>query len=163
MSTTQLVKKPAKTRPGLKMGQANEYFLMTPITPDGAARLRKILASGWTGDRQKNTDRIGTVHDLRMVLFDNDTRVIFASTYDGDWDAYMDDFATIIPDELDYVFSDFAGYPGARTPGFKDWLSKNQVEAVGFYSAYPDASVKDVWKALKAKKALDDLLDTASS
>jgi hypothetical protein len=136
---------------------------MTPITPEGAKRLRKVLADGWTGDRQKATDRIGTVHDLRMVLIDNDTRVIFASTYDGDWDAYMTDFATIIPDELDYVFSDFAGYPGARTPGFKDWLVKNQVEAIGFYSAYPDASVRDLWKALKTKKALDDLLDTASS
>src|SRR5262245_30945889 len=69
---------PTKTRPGLKMGQANEYFLMTPITPEGAKRLRKILADGWTGDRQKITDRIGTVHDLRILLIDNDTRVIFA-------------------------------------------------------------------------------------
>jgi hypothetical protein len=25
-------------------------------------------------------DRVGTVHDLRWVIFDNDTRVIFAST-----------------------------------------------------------------------------------
>ena len=163
MSTIQQAKNPTETRPGLKMGQANEYFLMTPITPEGAKRLRKVLADGWTGDHAKATDRIGTVHDLRMVLIDNDTRVIFASTYDGDWDSYMTDFATIMPDELDYVFSDFAGYPGARTPGFKDWLAKNQVEAIGFYSAYPDASVRDVWKALKTKKALDDLLDTASS
>ena len=163
MSTVQVMNKTAKTRPGLKMGQANEYFLMTPITPEGAKRLRKVLAGGWTGDRQKATDRIATVHDLRVVLIDNDTRVIFASTYDGDWDSYMNDFATIVPDELDHVFSDFAGYPGARTPGFKDWLSKNQVEALGFYSAYPDASVRDIWKALKTKKALDALLDTASS
>jgi hypothetical protein len=113
--STVLAKNPAKTRPGLKMGLANEYFLMTPITPEGAKRLRKVLADGWTGDRQKATDRIGTVHDLRMVLIDNDTRVIFTSTYDGDWDSYMNDFATIIPEELDYVFSDFAGYPGAQS------------------------------------------------
>jgi hypothetical protein len=159
MKTTQ---KTNKARPGLISGQSNEYTLMTAITPEGAKRLREILADGWTGDRQKNTDRIGTVHDLRVILFDNDTRAIFASTYDGDWDSYMDDFATIIPDELDYVFSDFAGYPGARNPGFKDWLSKNQVQSVAFYSAYPDASVRDVWKALKTKKALEALLDSAN-
>jgi hypothetical protein len=37
------------------------------------------------------------------------------------------------------------------------------VTAIGFYSAYPEASVRDVWKALKSKKALDALLDTASN
>jgi hypothetical protein len=46
MSTIQQAKNPTKTRPGLKMGQANEYFLMTPITPEGAKRLRKVLADG---------------------------------------------------------------------------------------------------------------------
>ena len=88
---------------------------------------------------------------------------MFASTYDGDWDTYMDDFGTIIPDEIDLLFQEFAGYPGVRSPGFKEWLVKNQVEAVGFYSAYPDASVRQVWKALKVKKTFDALLDTASS
>ena len=33
-----------------------------------------MLADGFTGARQKNTDRIATVHDLRFVIFDNDTR-----------------------------------------------------------------------------------------
>jgi hypothetical protein len=161
MSVTQLARKAAKTRPGAKAGQSNEFTLIAPLKPGGAERVRKLLADGFTGDRQKNTDRIGTVHDLRFVIFDNDTRILFASTYDGDWDSYMDDFATIIPDELDLLFHEFAGYPGARNPVFKDWLVKNQVEAAGFYSAYPDASVRDVWKALKAKTALDALLDQA--
>ncbi len=152
----------AKTRPGTKAGQSNEFTLITPLKPGGAERMRKLLADGFTGDRQKNTDRIATVHDLRFVIFDNDTRVIFASTYDGDWDSYMDDFATIIPDELDLLFHECEGYPGARNPNFKEWLVQNQVEALAFYSAYPDASVRSVWKALKTKQALDGLLDAAN-
>ena len=40
--------------------------------------------------------------------------------------------------------------------------AKHQVTATAFYSAYPNASVKDVWKALKIKDTLNDLLDEAS-
>src|ERR1700676_304484 len=127
MTTTNAV----KARPGTKAGQANEFTLITPLKPGGAERVRKLMADGFTGERQKNTDRIGTVHDLRFVIFDNDTRIMFASTYDGTWDSYMDDFGSIIPDEIDLLFHEFSGYPGVRSPGFKDWLVVNQVEAVG--------------------------------
>jgi hypothetical protein len=148
-------------RLGAKAGQSNEFTLIAPLNTGGAERLRKLLAKGFIGMRKKNIDRIGTVHDLRLVLFDNDTRLIFASTYDGDWDSYMDDFATIIPDELDLLFHECTDYPGARSTVFKDWLVKNQVEALAFYSGYPDASVRHLWKALNAMRALDDLLDIA--
>src|SRR6202051_900211 len=126
MTTPQPAQETVKTRPGAKAGQSNEFTLITGRKQGGAERLRKLFADGFTGERQKNTDRISTVHDLRFVIFDNDTRIIFASTYDGDWDSYMYDFATIIPDELDLLFHECGDYPGARNPGFKDWLVKNQ-------------------------------------
>jgi hypothetical protein len=158
MTTTQNAAKP---RPGTKAGQSNEFTLICALKPGGAERMRKLLADGFTGERQKNTDRIATVHDLRFVIFDNDTRVIFASTFDGTWESYIDDFATILPDEIDLLFHECAGYPGIHAPNIKDWIASQQVTAVGFYSAYPDASVRDVWKALKTKKAFDVLLDAA--
>ena len=74
----------------------------------------------------------------------------------------MDDFGGIIPDEIDLLFHEFEGYPGINRPGIKDWVVKQQVTAVGFYSAYPDATVRDVWKALRIKKAIDTLLDTVN-
>jgi hypothetical protein len=162
MATTPEVKKVAKARPGTKAGQSNEFTLICALKPGGAERVRKLLADGFTGERQKNTDRIATVHDLRFVIFDNDSRVIFASTFDGDWESYINDFATILPDEIDLLFHECAGYPGIHNPGIKDWIVSQQVTAVGFYSAYPEASVRDVWKALKTKKAFDTLLDAAS-
>src|SRR6202140_5203943 len=162
MATTPEVKKVAKARPGTKAGQSNEFTLICALKPGGAERMRKLLADGFTGERQKNTDRIATVHDLRFVIFDNDTRIIFASTFDGGWDTYIDDFGGIIPDEIDLLFDEFEGYPGINSPGIKDWIVAQQVTAVGFYSAYPEATVRDVWKALKTKKAFDTLLDAAS-
>ena len=34
---------------------------------------------------------------MRFVFFDNDTRLLFATACDGDWDTYIDDFLTKIP------------------------------------------------------------------
>jgi hypothetical protein len=153
----------ASVRPGLKLGRSNEFTLICALKPGGAERMRKLMPDGFTGQRQKNTDRLATVHDLRFVIFDNDTRVIFASTFDGDWDPYIDDFGTIIPDEIDLLFHELEGYPGIHSPDIKDFIVKHQVTATAFYSAYPNASVKDLWKALKIKDSLNNLLDEAAS
>jgi hypothetical protein len=167
MSIAQTAKETKSTsvgiaRPGAKAGQSSEFTLISKLKPGAADRVRALLASGFTGDRQKNTDRIATVHDLRFVIFDNDSRIIFASTFDGGWDTYIDDFGGIIPDEIDLLFHEFEGYPGINSPGIKNWIVAQQVTAVGFYSAYPEATVRDVWKALKVKEAVESLLDIAS-
>ena len=153
------------SRPGLKAGRSNEFTLIMNLKPGGAERLRKKLASNskFGNQNQVYADRIGTLHDLRFVIFDNDTRLLFATTFDDDWDAYINDFATLIPDLIDHVFEEVEDYPGIKSPDFKDFLVKNQVTSTHFYSAYPNATVKDVWKALKIKGGLDVLLDAASS
>ena len=162
MTNQKETKNAIKARPGTKVGQSNEFTLVCSLKPGGAERMRELLADGFTGERQKNTDRIATVHDLRFVIFDNDTRVIFASTFDGDWESYISDFATILPDEIDLLFHECAGYPGILSPEITDWIANQQVTALAFYSAYPEASVREVWKALRTKKAFDTLLDAAS-
>ena len=150
-------------RPGLKAGRSNEFTLIFKLKPGGAERMRKKFEKVSIDEQQSNADRIGTLHDMRFVIFDNDTRLLFASTFDGDWDPYIDDFATIIPDEIDLLFHELEGYPGIHSPNIKDWIAKQQVTATAFYSAYPNASVKDLWKALKVKDALNNLLDEAAS
>src|ERR1700687_3350127 len=102
-------------RPGAKAGQTSEFTLISRLKPGAAERVRQLLAGGFTGERQKNTDRIATVHDLRFIIFDNDTRIIFASTFDGSWDTYIDDFGTKIPDEIDLLFHACEGYPGIHS------------------------------------------------
>ena len=148
-------------RPGLKAGRVNEFTLIFKLKPGGAERMRKKIASD--PNFQSHVDGVGTVHDLRFTTFDNDTRLLFASTFDGDWDAYIEDFGAYIPDYIDLVFGETEGYPGIKSPDFKDFLVKNQVTSTHFYSAYPNSTVKDVWKALKIEKGLDVLLDAASS
>ena len=88
-------------RAGLRQGKVSELTTILKLVPGGAERIRAVLEAG---RNLRIADRVGTLHDMRYVLLDNET-FLFATTYDGDWDPYIDDFATIIPDDLDVVFS----------------------------------------------------------
>ena len=67
-------------RPGLKVGRSNEFTLMMRLKSGGAERLRKKMASdpNFASRNQKLVDRLGMVHNMRYMTFDNDTRLLFA-------------------------------------------------------------------------------------
>jgi hypothetical protein len=73
------------------------------------------------------------------------------------------DFASTIPDPIDMIFGEAEGFPGIHSPDVKDWIVEHQLSATYFYSAYPNATVRDIWKALKIEGGLDIILDAASS
>jgi hypothetical protein len=150
-------------RPGKKIGQATEFTLVLPMTPGGAERTRERLRlrDQTSQEDQISREQIGTLHTSRIVFIDNDTRMIFASTFDGDWDSYMDDFATQVPDQVDAVFGDAEGYPGIRSPEIKDYVLKYQVEADDLYIAYPDTTVRQIQKGKRVLKAWEAMLDSA--
>ena len=144
-------------RTGSRQGKVSELTMIAPFAPGGAARLRALLQlrDGSFDD----TDRVGTVHDMRFVFLDNDTRMLFATAYDGGWDAYIDDFATKIPDYLDVIDSAWEGWPGIRSPQAKDYLAKHQITAEGWYVASPDLTVAETWRLQRIGKALEEFLD----
>jgi hypothetical protein len=104
-------------------------------------------------------DKVGTLHDMRFVFFDNDTRMLFATAYDGDWDTYIDDFVAKIPDELDLVFSVTEGWPGLRSPGIKDHIASFQITAEAWYVASPYLTVAEAKRLERQGKAVDEFLD----
>src|SRR6266481_7962185 len=146
---------------GLTSGQAHEFAIILPLKPGGGQRMRERLKDG-TADTQL-MDKMGTLHDLRFVLFDNDTRVLFASTYDGGFEQYIKDFATLVPELIDKEFQECEGYPGVRSPEIWEYIARYQNEAIVFYSAYPDVTVRQVLKGQRVLKAFEQLLDEASS
>ena len=79
-------------RAGLQSGNVSELTAIADLKPGGADRLRRIL--DLTGCNMDGAQRVSTLHDMRFVMFDNDARILFATAYDGDWDAYINDFAT---------------------------------------------------------------------
>ena len=141
---------------GARLGKVSELTIIVPLAPGGAKRLRAFLQLlGGYADAGK----VGTVHNMRFVFLDNDTKMLFATAYDGDWDAYIDDFATKIPDYLDIIDSAWEGWPGIRSPQAKDYLAKHQVTAEGWYVAHPDLTVAETARLKRIGKAVDEFLD----
>lgn len=143
-------------RVGSRIGKVSELTIIVPFAPGGAQRLRAFLQL--FGGNLAGADEVGTVHDMRFVFLDNDTRMLFATAYDGDWDAYIDDFATKIPDFLDIIDSAWEGWPGIRTPEAKAYLAKHQVTAEGWYVAN-DLTVAETRRLKRIGKAVDEFLD----
>jgi hypothetical protein len=147
-------------RVGSRQGTVSELTIIAPVAEGGAKRLRGLLQL-----REGNfddTDRVGTVHDMRFVFLDNDTKLLFATAFDGEWDPYIDDFATKIPNELDLFFCNCVGWPGIHSPSVKDWIAKYQVTADGWYVANPNLTVAKTRRLERVGKALDEFLDKIS-
>ena len=145
-------------RTGARLGKVSELTIIVPLAPGGAQRLRAFLRV-LRGNLSQGADKVGTLHTMRFVFFDNDTRLLFATAYDGDWDTYIDDFVAKIPDYLDIIDSAWDGWPGIRHPGAKDYLAKHQITAEGWYVAYPDLTVAEVQRLQRVGKAVDEFLD----
>ena len=101
-------------RIGARQGKVSELTVIVPFATGGAKRLRGLLEL-LQGNFQ-GADAVGTVHDMRFVFLDNDTKLLFATAYDGEWDAYIDDFATKIPDAMDVLSLQCDGLAGDSEP-----------------------------------------------
>src|ERR1041385_5377079 len=144
-------------RVGARLGKRSELTIIVPLAPGGAKRLRAFLRL--LGGNLNKGDKVGSLHDMRFVFFDNDTRLLFATSFDGEWDPYIDDFVTSIPDYLDIIDSAWDGWPGIRHPGAKDYLAKHQITAEGWYVAHPDLTVAEINRLKRIGKAVEEFLD----
>jgi hypothetical protein len=144
-------------RAGIRLGKVSELTIIVPLAPGGAKRLRAFLEL--LGGNLDGADKVGSVHDMRFVFLDNDTKMLFATAYDGEWDAYIDDFVTKIPDYLDIIDSAWDGWPGIRSPEAKDYLVKHQVSAEGWYVGNPDLTVAETRRLKRIGQAVDEFLD----
>jgi len=144
-------------RIGLRQGKVSELTAIVKLTPAGAKRLRALLDV--LGNNFQGADIVGTLHDMRFVFLDNDTKLLFATAYDGDWDPYIDDFSTKIPDALDVLFCNAEGYPGMHSPSVRDWIAKNQITADAWYVANPNLTVAETRRLERVGAAVEELLD----
>jgi len=144
-------------RIGARQGRVSELTGILPIAEGGAKRLRgllRLLEGNFRG-----ADRVGTLHDMRFVFLENDTKLLFATAYDGEWDAYIDDFVTKIPNALDLLFCNIEGWPGIHSPTVKDWLVNHQIAAEAWYVATPNLTVAETRRLEQVGKAVEDFLD----
>jgi hypothetical protein len=109
---------------------------------------------------------VRTIHFARWQPVDGGRRLIFASSYDGNLESYMDDFISRLAWGINLAFSNGVGFPrtrwlifgGARDEiAYKHYLRRHLVPTVVFYSAYPTLAAihidrnADVRQALRAQ------------
>jgi hypothetical protein len=144
-------------RAGIRLGKVSELTIIVPLAPGGAERTRAFLKL--LGGNLDGASKVGSVHDMRFVFLDDDTRMLFATAFDGDWDPYIDDFITHIPDYLDIINSAWEGWPGIHHPDAKQYLLDHQVTAEGWYVSNPDLTVAETDRLKRIGKAVDEFLD----
>lgn len=144
-------------RIGGRQGKVSELTGIFPFTKGGAKRLRALLQL--LQGHFQGADAVGTVHDMRFVFLDNDTKLLFATAYDGEWDAYIEDFATKIPNAMDVLFCNAEGWPGIRSPKVKDWIVEHQIAAESWYVANPNLTVAETRRLGHVGKAVEEFLD----
>src|ERR1700752_809865 len=128
-------------RIGIRLGSVSELTVIAPFAPGGAKRLRAILRL--VNGNFSGGEKVGTVHDMRFVFLDNDTKFLFATAYDRAWDPYIEDFAPKLPNDKAILFSAFECWPGIASPEVRDWIVKHQVTAEGWYVANPNLTVRE--------------------
>jgi hypothetical protein len=144
-------------RIGARQGKVSELTGIIPFAIGGAKRLRGLLQA--LEGNFRGGDAVGTLHDMRFVFLDNDTKLLFATAYDGEWDAYIDDFVTKIPNSMDLLFSNIEGWPGIHSPTVKDFIAKHQIAAEAWYVASPNLTVAETRRLEHVGKAVEELLE----
>ena len=144
-------------RIGARQGKVSELTGIIPFAKGGAKRLRGLLQA--LEGNFRGGDAVGTLHDMRFVFLDNDTKLLFATAYDGEWDAYIDDFVTKIPNAMDLLFCNLEGWPGINSPRAKDFIAGFQITADTWYVASPNLTVAETKRLEKIGAAVEEFLD----
>jgi hypothetical protein len=141
-------------------GKVSALTAITKIKPGRAPALRDALAK-LTAAAGGKIGELGTIHIVRWVIFDDDTRLLFATNFDGDVEAYMRDFAEKAPQGIDAIWGNCEDYPGAANyEKLRDYILGHAIETTGYYCAYPNSSVKEIKKAVDWHDKLEKFLDT---
>jgi hypothetical protein len=107
--------------------------------------------------------RVRTIHFARWVFLDGKSRMLFASSYDGAHEAYMDDFINKVAWGLNLVFSNGVGWPrtdwlitrGARREHlFKYFQRRHQIPSQVWYKAYPGLTLIDLERNHRIRQGL---------
>jgi hypothetical protein len=152
------------SRPGMAVGPTSEFSLFFHVKPGQGEALRSALRDlqDTPGYRPGDYDvAIKTIHEARFVLFDDDTRLAFVTSFDGPWDAYMEDFFTSGPTLalFDVIFRHTEGYGGLPDgTAVKSFVLGAQQTAAAYARNY-GGTVKEIRKAQRVNAAFQQVLD----
>ena len=151
-------------QPGKTVGPTNEFSLFFRVKPGESESLRAALTDLQNTPGYRDGDygmAIATIHEARFVLFDDDRQMAFITSFDGSWDAYMEDFFTSGPtlNLFDVIFRHSEGYNGLPDrQALKAFILGAQETAAAYARNY-GGTVKEIRKAERISAAFEQVLD----
>ena len=149
-------------RPGITVGPTTEFSLFFRVRQGEEAQIREAVAALQHSPGYRPGDYalpIASIHEARFVLFDDDTRLLFATSFDGPWDAYMVDFASKPLKLFDSIFQHVEGYEGLPDlDAVKRFILSAQRSATAYARNY-GGTVKENRKARRVNDAFQLVLD----
>src|SRR5690349_24946410 len=146
----------------MQVGPTSEFTLFFHVKPGHADALHQALEDLQNSPGYRPGDYempIAVIHEARFVPFDDDTRLLFATSFDGPWDSYMEDFAAKPLRLFDAIFQHVEGYEGLPDlQAVKEFILSAQVSAGGYARNY-GGTVKQIRKAVRVDDAFQRVLD----
>src|SRR3954464_9234493 len=149
--------------PGVTVGPTSEFSLFFRVKPGSGESLRAALHELQETPGYRPGDygmAISSIHEARFVLFDDDTRLAFITSFDGPWDAYMEDFFTSGPTLalFDAVFRHVEGSDGLPDlTAVKAFVLSGEQPATAYARNY-GGTVKEIRKAQRVNAAFQAVL-----
>jgi hypothetical protein len=152
-----------------ELGQMYALTVMTPVDPSRVDEADGVLAG--LPRRPSPFARMRSVHFARWVMmpdFVSDPSqpaaehlpapyLLLSATFDGSLDVFLAELTTHLRDEVEAIYRCCIGAPEpARGAPLQAYLRHNQVETGLFFSAYPDATVETVIRALSVRQRVID-------
>ncbi len=125
----------------------NPLNLMLTIQPGKAQVIGELLVKYQPAINAALT-KIGTVHFARFLMIPGTQYLFVITTYDGDFNAYIQAFTNLLGDVFNGLLSCVDPAPPLpvqqNVAAFQAFVSQYNVPT-GLYSAYPDCSVVQIW------------------
>jgi hypothetical protein len=155
---------------GWKDGKVSELTTFFHVKPGHEKLIREACHEFVSNPDRMVPEKLAQIgiHELRLVLFDDDTRFMWITSFDSDWDPYIDDTLRLIGQQLygtvfQHTVEAPEGIAGPDLPNqanaIKDMFNNNRVTAVGFLSAFKDLTLRELWTSRRIRKAFEEVLD----
>jgi hypothetical protein len=146
-------------------GRTTELATLSKIKPGHTLILRELLAHGDDLTAHILAD-IETIHYCQWIIVSLGAHdyLMFISNFTGSFEKYIDDFASVIALAvgLHVIWGNCEDWPGiGSVENLKAFIRSTTIGADLYYSAYPEATVRDVLKALKATAVVEEFVALA--
>lgn len=165
--------------PGRKSGQRDELTMFYRVKPGHERQIREEIEAFFANPIRTRLDdpRVFNaiaqtgVHDIRLVLFDGDTRLVWLTSFDTEWDPYIDDTFAVQNNFVAYGkilqhtveapegIADPDSSLQASSRPVKDLFVGSRVVATGFAPTFPDATTWDIKRGERLVSAFQKVLD----